>query len=91
MYHVKVNLDLPNSTINTYDITFLCIIHENPYQEKARGHLGTELINKSSTALSINIEKDSKEWIGSWSTKMPYWGKGNLEKSKSKSYHEKWA
>lgn len=53
-------IDLLNSTINTYDITFLCIIHENPFQEKARGHLGTELINKSSTALSINYEKDSK-------------------------------
>lgn len=53
-------IDLLNSTINTYDITFLCIIHENPFQEKARGHLGTELLNKSSTALSINYEKDSK-------------------------------
>lgn len=53
-------IDLLNSTINTYDITFLCIIHENPFQEKARGHLGTEILNKSSTALSINYEKDSK-------------------------------
>ncbi len=53
-------IDLLNSTINTYDITFLCIIHENPFQEKARGHLGTELLNKSSTALSINYEKDNK-------------------------------
>ena len=53
-------IDLLNSAINTYDITFLCIIHENPFQEKARGHLGTELLNKSSTALSINYEKDNK-------------------------------
>lgn len=53
-------IDLLNSTINNYDITFLCIIHENPFQEKARGHLGTELLNKSSTALSINFEKDNK-------------------------------
>ena len=53
-------IDLLNSTINTYDITFLCIIHENPFQDKARGHLGTELLNKSSTALSINFEKDNK-------------------------------
>lgn len=51
-------IDLLNSTINSYDITFLCIIHENPFQEKARGHLGTELLNKSSTALSINFEID---------------------------------
>lgn len=53
-------IDLLNSTINSYDITFLCIIHENPFQDKARGHLGTELLNKSSTALSINFEKDNK-------------------------------
>ena len=53
-------IDLLNSTINNYDITFLCIIHENPFQDKARGHLGTELLNKSSTALSINFEKDNK-------------------------------
>lgn len=53
-------IDLLNSAINTYDISFLCVIHENPFQEKARGHLGTELLNKSSTALSINYEKDSK-------------------------------
>lgn len=51
-------IDLLNSTSNSNDITFLCIIHENPFQEKARGHLGTELLNKSSTALSINFEKD---------------------------------
>lgn len=51
-------IDLLNSAINNFDITFLCIIHENPFQEKARGHLGTELLNKSSTALSINYEKD---------------------------------
>lgn len=51
-------IDLLNSAINTYDVTFLCIIHENPFQDKARGHLGTELLNKSSTALSINFEKD---------------------------------
>lgn len=52
-------IDLLNSTINSYDITFLCIIHENPGENfKARGHLGTELLNKSSTAISINFEKD---------------------------------
>lgn len=53
-------IDLLNRSINTYNITFLCIIHENPNQDKARGHLGTELINKSSTALSINYTKDYK-------------------------------
>ena len=51
-------IDLLNSVINNYDVSFLCIVHENPNAEKARGHLGTELLNKSSSALSINFEKD---------------------------------
>ena len=36
-------IDLMNEAINTYDVTFLYLIHENPGASKARGHLGTEL------------------------------------------------
>ena len=56
--------DLLNTYINDYNTTFLCIIHENPgqgYDTKARGHLGTELLNKSSTAISINFRERKKE------------------------------
>ena len=50
-----------NETINNYDVTFLCVIHENPSSgDKARGHLGTEIINKASQVMQIGFEKDSK-------------------------------
>jgi hypothetical protein len=50
--------DFLNEMINTNNMTFLCIIHENPNSfGKARGHLGTELINKASTVFQINLEK----------------------------------
>jgi hypothetical protein len=50
--------DLLNNWVNKFDVTFICIIHENPGDtEKARGHLGTELSNKSSTVIQIGFEK----------------------------------
>lgn len=54
-------IDLLNETINNYNVSFLCVIHENPRSDKARGHLGTELINKSSTALQVNFVKDAQK------------------------------
>lgn len=47
-------IDMMNATINSEDVSFICIIHENPGTDKARGHLGTELGNKSSTLFQIN-------------------------------------
>lgn len=54
--------DLMNTLINEHDVTFLCVIHENPNENssKARGHLGTELCNKASCQLQIGFEKDGK-------------------------------
>lgn len=53
-------VDLLNETINNYDVTFLCVIHENPSSgDKARGHLGIEIINKASQVMQIGFEKDS--------------------------------
>lgn len=50
-------------TLNTFDylgklaeeedITIIAVIHQNPGSDKARGHVGTELVNKSSTAMTI--------------------------------------
>lgn len=55
-------VDLLNETINNYDVTFLCVIHENPSSgDKARGHLGTEIINKASQVMQIGFEKDNKQ------------------------------
>ncbi len=57
-------IDLMNSYINEYNLTFLCVIHENPNSnDKARGHLGTELNNKSSTVLQIGFESKESELI----------------------------
>jgi len=54
-------IDLLNQSVNEFDVTFLCLIHENPGSEKARGHLGSELMNKSSTFLKLGFEKDSSQ------------------------------
>ena len=53
-------IDLMNMAINEHDVVFLCLIHENPKSEKARGHFGTELMNKASTVMQVSYEKDSK-------------------------------
>ena len=54
-------IDMMNQAINRYDVTFLCLIHENPGNgDKARGHLGTEILNKASTVIQIGFEKDSE-------------------------------
>jgi hypothetical protein len=49
--------DLLNVMVNQQDVTFLCIIHENPGGSKARGHLGTEGANKASTVLQVSYIK----------------------------------
>jgi hypothetical protein len=54
-------IDWMNKMINEYDISFLAIIHENPGGEKARGHVGTELVNKVTTAIQIAPERDLEE------------------------------
>lgn len=54
-------VDEINANINQFDVTFLCVIHQNPsaMDDKSRGHLGTELENKASTVLTLAMEKDS--------------------------------
>ena len=55
-------IDMMNKSINRFDVTFLCLIHENPgSNDKARGHLGTEIMNKSSTVIQVGFEKDSEK------------------------------
>ncbi|MEZ4942150.1 MAG: hypothetical protein R3D58_14825 [Saprospiraceae bacterium] len=53
-------IDMLNVMVNRYNATFLCVIHENPNQQKARGHLGTELFNKATTAIQLAAEQDSE-------------------------------
>ncbi|WP_139255099.1 hypothetical protein [Hymenobacter psychrophilus] len=51
--------DMLNQSINTFDVTFIGIIHENPGTTKARGHLGTEISNKSSTVMQVGYIKQA--------------------------------
>jgi hypothetical protein len=52
-------IDMINLSVNRYDVTFLCLIHENPSStDKARGHLGTEIMNKASTVIQACFERD---------------------------------
>ena len=53
-------IDHLNNAINEFDVTFLCIIHENPGHAKARGHLGTELTNKASSVMQVGYEQDAR-------------------------------
>lgn len=55
-------IDLMNVMINHFNVTFLCIVHENPGDsQKARGHFGTEVRNKASTVMAVGFEKDSEQ------------------------------
>jgi hypothetical protein len=51
--------DMLNQAINTFDVTFIGIIHENPGTTKARGHLGTEISNKSGAVAQIGYIKQA--------------------------------
>jgi hypothetical protein len=37
-----------------------CVLHQNKADENARGHIGTEIVNKSETVISINKCKDAQ-------------------------------
>ena len=54
-------IDLMNMAINEHNVIFLCLVHENPKSEKARGHFGTELMNKASTVMQVGFEKDASQ------------------------------
>ncbi|MCE7043957.1 AAA family ATPase [Dyadobacter sp. CY312] len=46
-----------------FNCTFLLVIHENPGSSKARGHTGTELINKASYVCQVGFERNSKNEV----------------------------
>jgi hypothetical protein len=55
--------DFLGNLCEDHDCTVIAVIHENPNSNKARGHVGTEGANKSSTVFKIGYEKgqDGKE------------------------------
>ena len=50
-------LDNLGNLAEKYGATFLLVLHENPFSDKARGHVGTEAGNKASTVMSIGFVK----------------------------------
>lgn len=49
-------LDFFGQLAEENNCTFILAIHENPGTEKARGHVGTEVLNKASAVLQIGFE-----------------------------------
>jgi hypothetical protein len=47
----------------THDLNIhcICVIHQNKGDNNARGHLGTELINKGDTIISVTKQADDRE------------------------------
>ncbi len=43
------------------NIHIICVLHQNKSDNNARGHIGTELINKAETVLSVTVDKDDKK------------------------------
>ena len=43
-------------------INIIAVLHQNPNDDKARGHLGTELTNKAEFILSISKERDEESY-----------------------------
>jgi hypothetical protein len=58
--------DLMNMMINQHNVTFICVIHENPGSEKARGHFGTEMFNKASTVIQVADVKNDRGIVGNY-------------------------
>ena len=40
-----------------YNIHMVVVLHENPGSDKARGHIGTELMNKAETVIALQVDK----------------------------------
>ena len=42
------------------ELHIMCVLHQNKNDSNARGHIGTELMNKSETVLSVTIDRSDK-------------------------------
>ncbi len=40
-----------------FNIHIVVVLHENPGSDKARGHIGTELMNKAETVIALQVDK----------------------------------
>jgi bacterioferritin (cytochrome b1) len=60
----KESCDISSSLLKwseEFNIHIVTILHENPTNEKARGHLGTELSNKAETVIQIEVDANLNE------------------------------
>ncbi len=57
-------IDDLNEMINSHDVTVCAVIHQNPggLNDKARGHLGTELENKASSIITVSAHPHHEGW-----------------------------
>lgn len=52
--------DLLLKWTDTYNLHIITILHQNKGDRNARGHIGTELINKCETAISVDVDPNDK-------------------------------
>ena len=55
---VAATMDVVTRWALQYDVHILCVLHENPSSDKARGHLGTELYNKATEIINVKREEN---------------------------------
>ena len=53
---VAATMDVVTKWATTHKVHILCVLHENPSSDKARGHLGTELYNKATEIINVKRE-----------------------------------
>ena len=46
---------------DVYQCHIITVLHQNKTDNRARGHIGTEIINKGETAVTIQVEQQNKE------------------------------
>lgn len=44
-----------------FEVHIMNVLHENPTSDKARGHIGTEMMNKSETVVKVEIDSSEED------------------------------
>lgn len=66
---VAVTMDTVTRWALDYNIHIICVLHENPGSDKARGHLGTELYNKATEIVNVERQELDGEKINNFAVK----------------------
>lgn len=56
----KIN-DLLLYWTETYNIHIITVLHQNKGNNQARGHIGSEIVNKAETSITVEIDEKGKE------------------------------